>query len=329
MNMPNNVAILAGGDSGEYQVSLNSAGVVKRHIDPSRFRAFTVLVRGKDWNVIADDGRSFPVDKNGFTVQIDGEIIVFDVAFMAIHGQPGEDGRMQGYLDMMGVPYTTCSHDTSAVCFNKKFASRIAKEAGMKTARSIYLRRNETIDIQSIIKELGLPCFVKPIRSGSSIGVSKVKQAKDLLPALEKAFAEDTEAAVEEFLPGRELTCGMLDSATGMLVFPLTEVVPKNEFFDYEAKYVAGKSDEITPAPVDEDVTAEVVKASRILYNTFSCKGMVRFDFILTEGGLYFMEANTVPGLSEASILPQQAQAMGLNIRELFTLALEAAIAGK
>ncbi|HRY99352.1 MAG TPA: D-alanine--D-alanine ligase [Bacteroidales bacterium] len=327
--MPVNVAILAGGDSGEYQVSLNSAGVVKRHIDPARFRAFTVLVRGKQWNVIADDGRVFPVDKNVFSVQIDGETIAFDVAFMAIHGQPGEDGRMQGYLDMMGIPYTTCSHDTSAVCFNKKFASRIAHEAGMNVARSIYLRKNETFDIHNITKELGLPCFVKPIRSGSSIGVSKVKRAEDLLPALEKAFAEDSEAAVEEFLPGRELTCGMLDSVGGMLVFPLTEVVPKNEFFDYEAKYTAGKSDEITPAPVDEEVSAEVVKASRILYHTFSCKGVVRFDFILTGKGLYFMEANTVPGLSEASIVPQQAQAMGLSIKELFTLALEAAMAGK
>jgi D-alanine-D-alanine ligase len=327
-SMRKNVAILAGGDSGEYEVSINSSRVIRAHIDESLFRAFIILISGKLWEAVLDDGRRVPVDKNDFSIHTGEEKIGFDVVFMAIHGPPGEDGRMQGYLDMMGIPYTTCSHDTSALCFNKKFSSRYARQLGILTAHTHYLRKGDRVHHEKILNEVGLPCFVKPLRSGSSLGVTKVKLEKDFASAIEKAFEEDTEIAVESFLDGMELTCGILDSPERMHVFPLTEIVPVNEFFDYESKYTRGMADEITPARIDE-ATEKLVKDTYVfLYRKFSCQGLVRFDFINTREGLFFIEANTVPGLSEASIVPQQANAMGMSTQALFTAMLGAALGG-
>lgn len=322
--MRKNVAIMAGGDSGEYEVSINSSRVILNNIDEEKYRAFIVLVKGSDWKVVLTDQRNFQVDKNSFSFILDEEQIVFDVVFMAIHGRPGEDGRLQGYLDMMNIPYTTCAHDTSALCFNKKFSSRYAKHLGMNVTTTVYLRKGEDIDAKSILEQTSLPCFVKPIRSGSSIGITKVKSIEQLDQAINKAFEEDDEIAIEAFLDGMEVTCGMLQTTKELLVFPLTEVVPVNEFFDYESKYTQGMAQEITPARVDKVTEAMVKETSVFLYSKFSCKGLVRFDYIHTKDGLFFIEVNTVPGLSEASIVPQQARAMGISTKELFTLALEA-----
>lgn len=324
--MRKNVAILAGGDSGEYEVSINSSRVIRAHIDERLFRAFIILIKGRRWEALLDDGRKVDVDKNDFSIHTGEEKIGFDVVFMAIHGPPGEDGRMQGYLDMMGIPYTTCSHDTSALCFNKKYASRYASQLGVKTAQTHYLRKGQQFDQDKILQQLGLPCFVKPLRSGSSLGVTKVKQASELDAAIEKAFREDDEIAIESFLGGMELTCGILETREEMYVFPLTEIVPVNEFFDYESKYTRGMADEITPARVDAELESLVKETSVHLYRKFSCRGLVRFDFIHTAYGLHFIEANTVPGLSEASIVPQQANAMGMSTQSLFTTMLREAL---
>lgn len=324
--MRKTVAILAGGDSGEYEVSMNSSRVIREHIDTERFRAFIILIQGVNWKAVLDDGEEVPVDKNDFSIRVSGEHITFDVVFMAIHGQPGEDGRMQGYLDMMGIPYTTCGHDTSALCFNKKFSSRYARQLGQKIATTVYLERGDEPDIDGILRTTGLPCFVKPIRSGSSLGITKVKEAGELRDAIDKAFDEDKEIAVEEFLDGMEVTCGILQRDGELLVLPLTEIVPVNEFFDYESKYTKGMADEITPARVDKETEMMVKEHAVFLYEKFSCAGLVRFDFINTDEGLHFIEANTVPGLSEASIVPQQANAMGISTGEMFTIMLEEAL---
>lgn len=323
-----NIAILAGGDSGEYEISINSARVITEHLDPDLFNAFTIIIRGSSWQALFDDGSRHDIDKNDFSLPLPSGRIMFDAVFMAIHGRPGEDGRLQGYLDMMGIPYTTCAHDTAALTFHKRFCNQFVRSLGIRVARAVYIKQGDEVDKIAILKDLGLPCFVKPMRSGSSIGISRVTEAAELDHAMEVAFREDPEIAIEENIPGVEITCGMLRTGKGLVVFPLTEIVSKKAFFDYEAKYTKGKSEEITPARVSNEVEAECKQISVRLYEEFSCKGLVRFDFIQSERGLYFLEANTVPGLSAASIIPQQANAMGISTRELFTMALQNALEG-
>ncbi len=317
------IAVVCGGDSGEYDISMKSGKVVARHLDPTKYEAFQIVIKGTDWQYLATDGSRYPVDKNDFSISPKGNKITFDAVFNAIHGTPGEDGKLLGYFDLLGLPYTSCSSSTSALTFNKDYCKRVVKTHGVRVAESVMLQKNQEIIEDDILKITGLPAFVKPNNGGSSVGVSKVKQRDELLQAITKAFQEDHEVLIERFVSGREMGCGVMETKGRMMVFPVTEIVSKKEFFDYEAKYTEGMSDEITPAEIDEMSDIWIKSAGAYLYQRLGCKGFVRFDFILTDNDLFFLEVNTVPGISEASIIPKQAKAMGISLEQLFHMSLE------
>ncbi|MEI7500444.1 MAG: D-alanine--D-alanine ligase [Bacteroidota bacterium] len=313
-----NVAIVAGGDSGEYGISIKSGKQVELYIDRELFRPFLIEIRGKSWNYRIGL-KNFPVDKNDFSLTIGKRKIRFDIVFNAIHGTPGENGRLQGYLDMLGIPYTSCDVTTSALTFNKSFCKDVVASCGIQTARSLHLFHNASDNSEKILKELSLPVFVKPNNGGSSVGMSKVNLKKELSIALTKAFKEDTEILVEEFVEGREFTCGVLRTKGEIVTFPVTEIIPKNEYFDFEAKYKKGMSDEVVPANIPQHDFHQCQKISRILYEKLNCKGVVRFDYIFTGKAFYFLEVNAVPGLTAASIVPKMARAHGWSFTELIT----------
>ncbi len=317
------IAIVCGGYSGEYEISISSAKVVKKHLDPSRYESYVIVVQRERWYHLDDDGTQTDVDKNDFSIKVRGKKVVFDAVFNAIHGVPGEDGQLLGYLDMLGIPYTSSSFTTSALTFHKHFCKQIAAEAGANVSPSIVINKGESYDGKEIIKTLGLPLFVKPTRNGSSVGVSKVSIEEDFDKAVEDAFNAGDQVMCEKFVKGRELACTVMEVKGKTMVFPITEIVSKNEFFDYEAKYTSGKSDEITPADLDEVSEIEVKATSAMLYDKLECKGFARFDYILTPKQLVFIEVNIVPGMSEASIMPKQAACMGISLDKLFGLALE------
>ncbi|MBZ0242009.1 MAG: D-alanine--D-alanine ligase [Bacteroidales bacterium] len=317
------IAIVCGGDSGEYEISVKSAAVVKRHLDPKVFEAWLVFITREAWYVQSGNNEKYQIDKNDFSVTIGDRHIVFDAVFNAIHGSPGENGLLNGYLELLGIPYTSSGLTTSALTFHKDFCKRIVQSYGMKVASSVLLNEGEPYDADQILDYLKLPVFVKPNNGGSSVGISKVKTVEELAPAIEKAFKEDHQVLIEAFVKGREIACGAMSVKGRLIVFPLTEIVSKNEFFDYEAKYTKGMADEITPAPISEDDELWVKTTSARLYPLMECRGFVRFDFILTEKDLVFIELNTVPGISEASILPQQAEFVGISLKSLFSMAIE------
>jgi D-alanine-D-alanine ligase len=317
-----NIAIIAGGDSGEYKISVKSGQQVELNIDRLLYRPFLILIRGNRWEYRIGE-KVFPVDKNDFSLQIGLRKIRFDLIFNAIHGTPGENGKILGYFDMLGIPYTSCDVTTSALTFNKSFCKDVVSGCGVKTARSRHLTRFDESLAGDILKELTLPLFVKPNNGGSSVGMSKVNEAGDLQPALELAFREDPEVLVEEFVKGRELTCGVIRTGREIIAFPVTEIIPKKEYFDYEAKYKKGMADEIVPARVPEQVSAECQRISRYLFEKLNCRGVVRFDYIFNDSGFYFLEVNTVPGLTKASIVPNMARAYGWSFTELITRMIE------
>ncbi len=321
--MKKNIAIVAGGNSGEYKISLKSANCIKKNIDTNKFNIYTIFIRWNKWVLKTDDNNEIPVDKNDFSVFINNKRIFFDCIFMAIHGTPGEDGKLQGYFDLLKIPYTSCNLTTSALTFNKYFCNRIVNTFGILTAKSILLYKNDIIKESDIISKISLPCFVKPNNGGSSIGTSKVKKAEDLKKAIELAFSEDEEVLIEEFIRGREITCGIIKANGITTIFPLTEIKSKNDFFDYKAKYTIGMADEITPASVPETVEIECKNITSELYNKLNCKGIVRFDYILNDDKLYFLEVNSIPGLTEESILPKQVKAMGISLKQLYTILIE------
>ena len=313
-----NVAIVAGGDSGEYGISMKSGKQVLLHIDREKFNPFLIRVRGKNWNCTVGR-KKIPIDKNDFSLTIDGIKIRFQVVFNAIHGTPGENGKLQGYFDMLGIPYTSCNVTTSALTFNKSFCKDIVAAYGIKTAKSIHLFKNGDNAVKRILAELSLPVFVKPNNGGSSVGMSKVTLEKDLNDALTKAFREDTEILVEEFIQGRELTCGVLRTEGQIVSMPVTEIISRKEYFDFEAKYKKGLAEEVVPAEVSRYNSERCREISQMLYEKLNCKGVVRFDYIFTGEEFYFLEVNTVPGLSTASIVPRMARAHGWTFRELIT----------
>lgn len=317
------IAIVCGGDSGEFEISVKSAAVVQRHLNKEVYDPYLVYITSSGWYVVGEQNIKYPIDKNDFSVNIEGKHILFDAVFNAIHGTPGENGLLNGYFDLIGMPYTSSGLTTSALTFHKDFCKRIVKTYGYSVASSVLLNKGETYDDGEIIDYLGLPVFVKPNNGGSSVGISKVKAVSELRPAVDKAFCEDNQVLVEAFVKGREIACGAMNVSGRLIVFPLTEIVSMNEFFDYEAKYTKGMADEITPAPISEEDEIWVKTTAAQLYPLLECKGFVRFDFILTDDALFFIEVNTVPGISEASILPQQAEFMGMSLSKLFDLALE------
>lgn len=320
--MTKNIAIVCGGNSGEYAISVGSAKAVSVNLDKTKFRSFLVIVRGADWYYEKDQVH-YQIDKNDFSLKVDGEHIKFDGVFNAIHGSPGEDGKLQGYFDTIGIPYTSCNLATSALTFNKYFTNRFVDSFGIKTANSFSFTRKDFIDKKKILDELGLPVFIKPAESGSSVGVSKVKKVEDFEKAVDLAFEVGDRIMIEEFIDGREIACGLINKGKELIVFPLTEIVSSNEFFDYEAKYTIGGADEITPGDFTEEVEQDVKTLSSFLYRKMDCKGFVRFDYILSENELFFLEVNTIPGITEASIMPKMADAYGMSFNEFLDIATE------
>lgn len=322
-----NVAIICGGDSGEFEISIRSAQVVKKHLNKELYNSYIIVVSSrKGWYCITDDDKHLPIDKNDFSVEIDGKKVKFDVAFNAVHGEPGENGPLSGYLELLGIPCTSSGLTTCALTFHKDFCKRVVASYGVNVANSVLINKDDKYDVKAIVKNIGLPMFVKPTCNGSSVGVTKVKAIEDLDKAIAVAFAAGNQVMCESFVAGREFGCGAMKVKGRMMVFPITEIVSKNEFFDYEAKYTAGKSDEITPAALSEAEEIEMKATTAMLYDALECRGFVRMDYILSSDALYFIEANIVPGMSEASIIPKQAACMGVSLETLFGTAVEDAL---
>ena len=321
-----NIVLFMGGDSGEYEVSIASAAQVKSFLDPEKFNVYPVLIRDGKWIYTNNDGTLVHFDRNNHSLLINGVAVTFDCAFIAIHGTPGEDGKLQGYLDMAGIPYTSCDVTTSALTFNKYFCNDLAKQYGVNVAATVILRKCETWNAGALAAEVGLPCFIKPNKAGSSVGVSKVYEAAGIDGAITKAFLEDDEVLVQQFIKGREMACGVFSVGGEVKVLPVTEVISKNDFFDYQAKYTEGLASEITPAPITEDQSAECQRLTAYLYRKFNCRGVVRFDYFLTNNEWWFLEVNTVPGFSAESIVPKQAKAAGYQLRDFFGMLVQDAM---
>ncbi len=318
-----NIAIVCGGNSGEYEISVKSAAVVARHLNKEKYKGYLVVVKGENWFWEDENGQRYYINKDDFSLKTGNTVIKFDGVFNAIHGTPGEDGKLQGYLDMLGIPYTSCNAATAALSFDKFLCNRFINSYGIQTPKALSFLKGEAINNKAIIETLRLPLFVKPAQSGSSVGVSKVAKEAALQPAINEAWTVDERVIIEQAITGREIACGMIKKGDELLVFPLTEIVSKKDFFDYEAKYTAGMANEITPADISPEAETDIKTLSAFLYKQMNCKGFVRFDYILTPGDLYFLEVNSIPGITEASILPQQAKAFGLSIGELFDIAVE------
>ncbi len=315
------IALLAGGDSSEREIALQSAAQIDAALDHDKYDITLIDLHGRDWHYTAPDGREWQVDKNDFSLTVEGARKEFDYALIIIHGTPGEDGRLQAYLEMMGIPFSSCSMTSSVITFDKITTKRTLAGRGINLARERFLRRGEAWDAAAIAGELGLPLFVKPNASGSSFGVTKVRTADELPAAVEKAFSESDEVLIEEYVAGREMGCGVMIVGGKEYLFPVTEIVSKKEFFDYEAKYTAGFSDEITPADIAPEVKAELNRMTLEAYRACRCSGVVRVDFIVTpDGRPYFIELNSIPGMSPGSIVPKQVKAMGMTMGQLYDI---------
>jgi D-alanine-D-alanine ligase len=319
-----NVAIIMGGYSSEYKISLTSGSVVYKNLDNNKYNAFPIHIFREKWVCVLNENE-YNVDKNDFSVLIDNKKIVFDVVFNAIHGTPGEDGLMQAYFELLEIPHTSCDYYQAALTFNKRDLLSVLKPYGIKTATSFYLNLGDEINVEEILNKVGLPCFVKPNKSGSSFGISKVKTTAEFLPAIETAYKEDNEIIIESFLDGVEISVGVISYKGETLVLPMTEIVSENEFFDYEAKYL-GKSKEITPARISEELKTKIEIISKKAYEVLKMKGFSRSEFIIVNNEPYMLEMNTVPGLTNESILPQQAREGGISLPVLFGNAIEEAL---
>lgn len=312
---------MAGGDSSEREIALGSAKTISDALDRDKYNIYIVDVEGRSWSYIDADGTKRQVDKNDFSLVYDGERIVLEYALIIIHGTPGEDGKLQGYLDIMRIPYSSCSMVSSVVTFDKITTKRAVADWGVNLARHIFVCKGETVDPQGVVADLGLPLFVKPNASGSSYGVTKVSSADDLQKAIDAALKESDDVLIEEFIAGREFGCGLMIAGGKEYIFPLTEIVSKTEFFDTEAKYTKGMSDEITPARVGEGIAEQIRAMALMAYKACRCSGVVRIDFIVTpEDVPYMIEVNSIPGMSAASIVPQQVAAAGMTLGHVFDM---------
>ena len=322
--MKKTIALVTGGYSGESVISYKTALTINNNIDPLKWNCYTIDINPEGWFYTKPDGEKILVDKNDFSITVDGHKITFDAALIGLHGTPGEDGKLQGYFDCVGIPYTSCDTATSALTFNKRYTVAVAAFAGIHVAKSLHLFKNNPVETSDILLALKLPVFVKPNNGGSSIGMSKVNDPELLQEALDKAFKEDDQVLVEEFIKGREFTIGVFRSKGKVIALPMTEIISKKDFFDYEAKY-EGASEEITPAIADESITVKVRLAAQKAYAVFNCKGIVRMDFIYDaeKAEPYMLEINTVPGQSAASIVPQQVKAMGWTLQDFYSALIE------
>jgi len=322
--MKKTIALVTGGYSGESVISYQTAATIEKNLDINKWESYTIDISPEGWFCTTADDQKIAVDKNDFSLLINGRKILFDAILIALHGTPGEDGKLQGYFDCLKIPYTSCDAATSALTFNKRYTVAVAAFSGLNVAKSLHLFIESPVSVAEILSQLTLPVFVKPNNGGSSIGMSKVIAEADLQPALDKAFREDTQVLAEEFISGREFTIGVFKTKGQIIALPITEVITKKDFFDYEAKY-NGESEEITPADVDDIISNKIRMAAKKAYNIFNCNGVVRIDFIYNQeqGEPYMLEINTVPGQSAASIVPQQVLAMGWSLKEFYSALIE------
>ncbi|OAV75558.1 D-alanine--D-alanine ligase [Bacteroidales bacterium Barb7] len=325
--MKRNVVIIAGGDSSEYGVSLKSADGIYSFLDKDRYNVYIALVTKEGWQVNFPGGGKSPIDKNTFSFQAGGKTVQADFAYITIHGTPGENGRLQGYFDLMGIPYSSCGVLASALTFNKYMCNCYLRSFGIRTAESVRLLKGQTITDEEAVARLGLPLFVKPNEGGSSFGAAKVKTVGEIQPAIRKALAEDREVLMESYIEGTEVTCGCYKVKGKEVVFPLTEVVTDNEFFDYDAKY-NGQVKEITPARLSEELTQIIRSRTSRIYDLLGAKGIIRTDYIIpantdTPADPYMLEVNTTPGMTATSFIPQQVRAAGLDIKDVLTEIIE------
>ena len=325
MNMKKNIAIIMGGYSSEIDISIKSGNVVYSHLNKEKFNAFRVLILKEKWVVLDAQENEFPIDKNDFSFTQNNIKTTFDCVFNAIHGAPGENGQLLAYFNLINLKHTSAPFYQMALTFNKRDTLSAVKAYGIKTATSIYLNKGAKINLDYIITTVGLPCFIKPNNAGSSYGISKVHTKIEILPALEKAYKEDSEILIESFLDGTEVSVGIIQYRGETKVLPITEIVSENDFFDYEAKY-EGKSQEITPARISLAQQNKVEKVAKKVYEILNISGFSRSEFIFVDSDPYFIEINTVPGLTEESILPQQARVAGISLAELFESAISAAL---
>jgi D-alanine-D-alanine ligase len=318
------IALITGGYSGEAVISYKSAAAIERNIDTTKWDCYKIDIHPEGWFYLAAGSEKINVDKNDFSISVNGAKIKFDAVLVGLHGTPGEDGKLQGYFDCLKIPYTSCDAATSALTFNKRYTVAVAAFAGMHVAKSLHLFKNIPVLPAAILSNLKLPLFVKPNNGGSSLGISKVKTADELQGALDKAFNEDDQVLVEEFISGREFTIGVFKQKGKVVALPITEIISDNEFFDFEAKY-QGASQEITPAQIEEAMAEKIRAEAKKAYSVFNCNGIVRIDFIYseTDGNPYLLEINTVPGQSDASLVPQQVVAMGMSLKEFYSTLIE------
>ena len=321
--MKRTIAIVAGGDSSEYEVSLNSAKGIYSFIDKEKYNLYIVELSRKKWEAVLDDGSHSPIDKNDFSFMDKGEKIIPDFAYITIHGTPGENGILQGYFELIGIPYSSCDVLVSALTFSKFTLNQYLKGFGIRVAESILVNKSKGVSNDDVVNTIGLPCFIKPNASGSSFGVTKVKTADQIQPALEAAFQESDDVMIEAFMDGIELANGCYKTKKRSIVFPITEVVSQNEFFDYNAKY-KGEVTEITPARLSPELTDRVQQLTSAIYDILGCRGIVRVDYIITEGEkINMLEINATPGMTATSFIPQQVRAAGIDIKDVMTDIIE------
>lgn len=320
--MKKNVVVIAGGNSSEYEVSIKSGNYLFSEVDGERYNKYLMVLRGREWQVMID-GEKYPVDKNTFSFDYNGKRVDIDFAYITIHGNPGENGMLQGYLDMMQVPYSTCSTLCEALTFDKYTCTNYLQGFGIDTTSPVMLTKGHAYDKEAILKAVGLPCFVKPNAEGSSFGVSKVKSADAFDEALKGAFEKCKEVLIETFIDGIEFTCGLYKVGDKKVVFPVAEVVPKKEFFDYEAKYDATMSDEIIPGRFSEEITDRIQSMASEVYDILRCEGIVRIDGFVRGEEVIMLEVNTTPGMTANSFIPKMVKVMGASLKEIITEIIE------
>lgn len=316
------IAVIAGGDSAEFDISLQTANHIFSSLDKEKYNPYLLIFKGSDWKVKIED-QLYAIDKNDFSFSLEGKQVKFDFAYIGIHGTPGENGILQGYLQLIGIPHSTCGVLSSALSFNKHACNTYLKTLNFDVANSVLLKNGQNYSIKDIEDQLGMPCFVKPNADGSSFGISKVKKSEDLNDAISKAFKEGNEVIIEEFIDGLEFTCGLVKTKKESIIFPVTEVLPKKEFFDYEAKYDPNMAEEITPARISKDLTKRIQDISSDVYDALKCKGIVRVDYMIRNEEIFILEANTIPGMTANSFIPKQVAAMNKDLKNILSLVIE------
>jgi len=326
--MKKNIALLAGGYTGEYAISIQTAFTIEKNIDPARYNIYKIIISREKWIYLNGD-KEIGLDMNDFSITLETGKVFFDAAFIAVHGTPGEDGKIQGYLEMKGIPFTTCDAVVSGLTFNKIFCNRVVEQSQLvHVSKSLHLIRGRELNDENILSSIQLPVFVKPAEGGSSLATTKVKNKEELRPAIDAVFEFGNQAMVEEFVKGREFSIGVFRSKGMVSALPITEIISSKEFFDYEAKYTPGVSSEVTPAELSKEQESRIQQCAVQIYEYLNCRGVCRIDFILEDEtqDLYFLEINTVPGQSENSIVPQQAKTAGISLMSFYDMLLEEAM---